>query len=123
MKNTVWFALGVLASILASACGSSGSGTGGSSTTALATIGDDCSADSMCASGLCDDKASCAAPVATLDGGACTIDADCPTGDHCHTATGKCFSNAQDGTGTHSCTTNADCPSDETCGTNHLCAG
>jgi Cys-rich repeat protein len=98
-------------------CGSGG--TGGQ----LAQIGDDCAQDSDCASKLCDNNGSCAAPVATLDGKKCAADSDCPKGDSCDSTTHQCFSPAKDGTGSKSCTTDADCNGDETCGSNHLCQG
>jgi hypothetical protein len=91
---------------------------------ALGALGDDCSADVACNSGLCDDKSFCASPVAPTDGKPCTADATCPTGDHCHTATGKCFSNASDGKGgNNACNSKSDCGADEVCGTNHICQG
>jgi len=89
----------------------------------LGAVGDDCSSDAMCASGLCDNNGFCATPVKAIDGGKCTVDADCPTGDSCNVATGDCFSPAKDNTGVKSCTTNADCPSDETCSAAKICAG
>ena len=119
MMNS-WIRRGLAALLVSLAAAACSSGT--STPTKLSTIGDDCAMDSDCASGLCDNMLSCAAPVATLDGKKCTTDADGTTGDHCHTATGQCFSNAKDGTGMHACTTTADCPGDETC-VKGLCAG
>ena len=124
-QKTVMFALPMIFTLLAAlGCGSSsGSGSGGGST--LGAIGDDCTTDTGCASGLCDNNNYCAAPVATLDGGTCSVDTDCPSGDHCDTTTGQCFSAAQDGKGgNNGCKTNADCAADETCDTTTgKCAG
>jgi hypothetical protein len=91
----------------------------------LGQIGDDCATDTACASGLCGNDGSCAKPVASLDGGKCSVAADCPKGDLCEASKGRCYAPPSDAAvnAATPCTTNADCHSDETCGKNHTCQG
>lgn len=108
------------------ACGSSTSSTQTPDAGAvkLGSVGDDCASNAACASGLCDNSGFCAAPIQTVDGGKCSVDTDCPTGDHCNVPTGECFSSAMDDGGTtNGCKTNADCAADETCSAAHICQG
>jgi hypothetical protein len=104
------------------ACGESTPPPAGGGTS---MVGDDCTKDSDCASGLCDTNNSCAAVVATTDGNPCVDDSTCPAGDHCDVSSGDCFSTVADGTGggRAPCTTSADCNGDETCDSTGHCAG
>jgi hypothetical protein len=89
-------------------------------------LGAFCTDNADCYSDMCGPENACVVQSTTVDGGACTMAGDCPSGTLCDVQQGACYVPPTTGTGDggvsgQACTTAADCPAGDYCTVDLVC--